>query len=91
MHTSIELQNALGIPVLVSVPRIMLESDRVARSRRVFREALAAAAVVLFVLIGGATTYYFVNIAGLSNQDAEAAAEGSNAMKTDRKSAVPIG
>jgi len=91
MHTSMELQNALGIPVLVSVPRIMLESDRVARSRRVFREALAAAAVVLFVLIGGATTYYFVNIAGLSNEDAEAAAEGSNAMKTDRKSAAPIG
>jgi succinoglycan biosynthesis transport protein ExoP len=91
MHTSIELQNALGIPVLVSVPRIMLESDRVARSRRVFREALAAAAVVLFVLIGGATTYYFVNIAGLSDQDAEAAAESSNAMKTDRKSAAPIG
>ncbi len=30
-HTSSELQTALGIPVLASVPRIMLESDRVAR------------------------------------------------------------
>lgn len=64
VHTSSELQQSLGIPVLVSVPRIMLESDRAARSRRILRETLAAVAVVFFVVIGGVTTYYFVNIAG---------------------------
>jgi len=61
MHTMNELQSGLGIPVLISVPRIMLESDRVARSRRIFREALAAVGVVAFVLVGGIATYYFVN------------------------------
>ncbi|MCR9098153.1 MAG: Wzz/FepE/Etk N-terminal domain-containing protein [bacterium] len=66
VHTTSELQQSLGIPVLVSVPRIMLESDRAARSRRILRETLAAIAVVLFVLIGGGVTYYFVNMAGKS-------------------------
>jgi len=61
LHTSSELQGALGIPVLASVPMIMLESDRVARSQRIWRESLAAAGLVFFVLIGGAATYVFVN------------------------------
>ena len=61
LHTTNELQSALGIPVLISVPRIMLESDRVARSQRILRETLAAVGVVVFVLAGGMTTYYFVN------------------------------
>ncbi len=64
MHTASELQNSLGIPVLVSVPRIMLESDRVARSRRILRESLAAVAVVIFVLVGGIATYVAVNGGG---------------------------
>jgi polysaccharide biosynthesis transport protein len=61
LHTTNELQAALGIPVLASVPQIMLESDRVARSRRIWRESLAAVGVVFVVLIGGAATYVFVN------------------------------
>jgi len=61
MHTTSDLQSALGIPVLASVPRIMLESDRVARSQRILRESFAAIAVIDFVLAGGVATYYFVN------------------------------
>jgi polysaccharide chain length determinant protein (PEP-CTERM system associated) len=61
LHTTNELQSALGIPVLASVPRIMLESDRVVRSQRILRETLAAVGVVVFVLAGGIATYYFVN------------------------------
>jgi len=61
LHTTSELQSALGIPVLASVPRIMLESDRVARSQRILRETLAAVGVVVFVLAGGIATYYLVN------------------------------
>jgi polysaccharide chain length determinant protein (PEP-CTERM system associated) len=61
LHTTNELQSALGISVLASVPRIMLEPDRVARSQRILRETLAAVGVVVFVLAGGAATYYFVN------------------------------
>jgi polysaccharide chain length determinant protein (PEP-CTERM system associated) len=69
LHTTSELQGSLGIPVLVSVPRIMLESDRVARSRRILRETIAAVGVVLFVLAGGVVTYYVVN------HDADATSE----------------
>jgi polysaccharide chain length determinant protein (PEP-CTERM system associated) len=64
LHTSSDLQSAIGIPVLVSVPRIMLESDRAERSRRILRESLAAAGVVFFCLAGGILTYLFVNGGG---------------------------
>jgi succinoglycan biosynthesis transport protein ExoP len=61
LHTSGSLQSALGIPVLISVPKIMLEPDRMARSRRVLRESLIAVGIVVFVLVGGVATYFFVN------------------------------
>jgi hypothetical protein len=75
VHTTNELQAALGIPVLISVPRIMLESDRAARSRRILRESFAAVGVVFFVLIGGIATYYFVNIDLDDGQSEEAIEE----------------
>ena len=71
MHTTGEVQTALGIPVLVSVPRIMLESDRAARSRRILRETIVAFAVVIFVLVGGIATYWFVNVASVSSTEEE--------------------
>ena len=77
LHTSNELQTALGIPVLISVPNIMLESDRAIRSRRILRESLAAAFVVVFVLVGGVTTYYVVNVRGGGGSDATRAVEES--------------
>lgn len=83
IHTSSDLQAAVGIPVLVSVPTIMLESDRVERSRRMIRELGAAAAVVVICLVGGFLTYRFVNgSGGASEADAErespAAVEGAH-------------
>jgi len=77
LHTSNELQAALGIPVLISVPNIMLESDRAIRSRRILRESLAAAFVVVFVLVGGVTTYYVVNVRGGGDSEATQAIEES--------------
>jgi len=85
VHPSDELQQGLGIPVLVSVPRIMLESDRAARSRRILRESLAAVAVVLFVLIGGGVTYYYVNMSGQSRP------EDANAEFTTEEARLPLG
>lgn len=80
IHTSNELQTALGIPVLVSVPRIMLESDRAARTRRIWREGLAAAGVVLFCLVGGGVTYLLVNGgAGDASQTEQRAPAGPEA------------
>ena len=77
LHTSNELQNALGIPVLVSVPRIMLESDRIQRSRRILRESLAAVGVVVVVLVSGIATYYLVN--GSRDVKAEQKVKGDEA------------
>lgn len=71
LHTTSELQAALGIPVLVSVPKIMLEADRAARSRRIFREVLAATGVVVFCLAGGALTYWLVNVRGTEAIESE--------------------
>ena len=85
VHTSDELQQGLGIPVLVSVPRIMLESDRAARSRRILRETLAAVAVVLFVLIGGGVTYYYVNMSGQSRP------ENAGVESTTEEARLPLG
>ena len=78
VHSSNDLQSAFGIPVLVSVPKIMLESDRADRSRRIMREFLAAAGVVVFCLVGGILTYYLVNVAG-SGQAVEEQVDGSEA------------
>ncbi|MBY0398652.1 hypothetical protein K2X89_00015 [Myxococcota bacterium] len=64
LHTSNELQTAMGIPVLASVPEIILESDRVDRARRFRREIAAVLGVVSFVLLGGLGTYYLVNVRG---------------------------
>lgn len=82
VHTSSELQTALGIPVLASVPRIMLEADRVARARRVRREIAAAAAVVTFVLVGGFATYLFVNGFGGGRSAADEAAESDEGVES---------
>jgi polysaccharide biosynthesis transport protein len=80
VHTSSELQTALGIPVLASVPQIMLESDRVARSQRIWRESLAAAGVVFFVVLGGAVTYVLVNgFWAFGGSDSETATEAEEA------------
>jgi succinoglycan biosynthesis transport protein ExoP len=78
LHTSTELQTTMGIPVLASVPQIMLESDRVERTRRLWRESIAAVAVVVFVLIGGGATYFVVNIWGLGRSAPPPAAESES-------------
>ncbi|MGH0034418.1 MAG: GumC family protein [Myxococcota bacterium] len=61
VHGARELQGALGVPVLASIPSILLESDRAARTRRRFQLALAAATFTVFCLVGGAATYMWVN------------------------------
>ncbi len=61
VHDSRTLQGATNVPVLASIPAIMLQADFDARRRRFIREALAAAMVAVFCLIGGAVTYIYVN------------------------------
>lgn len=76
VHNSNDLQVALGIPVLAAVPRIVLESDRIARARRIRRELTSAAAVVSFVLVSGLGAYWFVNVHGSNAGGPEQGGEG---------------
>jgi hypothetical protein len=83
IHTSAALQAALGIPVLVAVPKIMLEPDRLARSRRILRESLAAVGVVVFVLLSGVATYYLVN--GVRTQPTQIETEEARGNATEAR------
>ena len=56
-----DVQSAFSIPVLASIPEIVLESDRAAMRRKLVRNTLAATSIVLFCLVGGAATYVYVN------------------------------
>ena len=61
VHTARQLQATLRLPVLAAIPRIWLESDRAAQRRGRVRAALAATAVGVFGLVGGAVNYAWVN------------------------------
>jgi polysaccharide chain length determinant protein (PEP-CTERM system associated) len=64
-HEPRRLQETLRIPVLASIPGILLDAERRARRRQRFREAVAAAAVSSVVLLGAGVGYLFVNKPGL--------------------------
>jgi uncharacterized protein involved in exopolysaccharide biosynthesis len=61
LHGARDLQAATGIPVLAEIPKILLESDRAERARRIMRETVVTVAVVLTFLVGGVATYLYVN------------------------------
>jgi succinoglycan biosynthesis transport protein ExoP len=61
VHTVRQLQNAIRLPVLASIPQIILESDRLALRRQRIRTGLATMAMVVFALIGGVASYVWVN------------------------------
>lgn len=60
-HVPRDLQTEVGIPVLVSIPEISLESDLLAARRKMVRTLAVASLVTLFTLTGGAATYMYVN------------------------------
>ncbi len=55
------LQERLGIPVLASVPNVLLASDRAVARRRRFRAALAASMVTGVVLVAAVAGNWYVN------------------------------
>ncbi len=61
LHQTRDLQQLASLPVLAAIPSIILEPDRVKRTRRAIRQGIAAAAVTIFFLVGGAVTYVIVN------------------------------
>jgi hypothetical protein len=61
LHNARQLQMAVAIPVLASIPKILLEADLAALRRSRIRTSMGAAAVVCFALVGGAANYLWVN------------------------------
>jgi hypothetical protein len=61
VHDSRSLQAATSVPVLASIPAIMLEPDFAARRRQRAREILVAGGIVALFLLGGAVSYVYVN------------------------------
>jgi len=84
VHDARQIQGLLNLPVLASIPQIWLESDRIDRRRTLVRQALASAALVMFVLVGGAANYSWVNgmpgfVDDLLSEDEEAPSSDSDA------------
>jgi succinoglycan biosynthesis transport protein ExoP len=78
VHTVRQLQNVIQLPVLASIPQIMLESDRRALRHQRIRTGLAAMAMVLFALVGGVASYVWVN-GGHGSGDGESVEETEEA------------
>lgn len=60
-HDARSLQQTLQLPVLVAIPQIWLESDRIAERRKRMRTIAATIALVLFALVGGLANHLWVN------------------------------
>jgi polysaccharide chain length determinant protein (PEP-CTERM system associated) len=61
VHDSRSLQAATSVPVLASIPAIMLEPDFAARRRRLIREVLVAGCIAVVCIMAGALSYVYVN------------------------------
>ena len=61
VHDSRSLQAATSVPVLASIPAIMLEPDFAARRRRLVREVLVAGCIAVVCIMAGALSYVYVN------------------------------
>jgi len=60
-HDASGLQGSVDLPVLASIPEILLESDLADRRRKFVRQLVVSTAVVVFCLVGGFGTYLVVN------------------------------
>jgi hypothetical protein len=61
IHNARQLQASFNLPVLVAIPQIWLESDRMRQRRSRIRTAFATLGLIVFALVGGAANYVWVN------------------------------
>jgi len=90
VHSVRQLQAGLNIPVLASIPRIWLESDRLRERRKRIRTVAVALTLVAVALVGGAANYWWVNGSGPSFETAaeQGAQEAAGGQPT---AAAPAG
>lgn len=89
-HAARPLQSSLRIPVLASIPAILLEADRAARRRRSVREAVTATAVAATMLVLSAAGYVYVNMPGLWRSEPSAVSETPAATPPAASSATGL-
>jgi len=82
LHGAQQLQNEMGIPVLATIPAILLAPDIAARRRRWVRGIAAAAGIAMFMIAGGVVSYFVVN--GMSGGAAEEEESESAIKERDR-------
>jgi len=70
-HDARSLQVRFQLPVLVAIPQIWLESDRIAQRRKRMRAGLMTAGLALFFLVTGSANYVWVNGLPFAFEDAE--------------------
>ncbi|MEB2345972.1 MAG: hypothetical protein OZ948_14680 [Deltaproteobacteria bacterium] len=75
IHDARGLQERLRIPVLASVPAILLGAERMAQRRKQIREAIAAAVVAGAVMAASVVGYLYVNRSRLFGGEERPAAE----------------
>jgi polysaccharide chain length determinant protein (PEP-CTERM system associated) len=81
-HEPRALQAALRLPVLASIPAILLDPDRARIRRRNIREAFAAVAITGFMLTSALAGYLVVNKPNLFRGEAEQTAPAPPANTT---------
>jgi succinoglycan biosynthesis transport protein ExoP len=74
-HGARQMQGALRIPVLAAIPRIVLESDRIAARRRFMRHAVVVAGVV-GVVLGSSLVGYWWNATSAAGPTRPAVTQG---------------
>lgn len=79
IHDARQLQASFNLPVLVAIPEIWLESDRMRQRRSRIKQAFAAVVLVAFALVGGAANYMWVNGGGWGGAEQTAPARGAAA------------
>lgn len=71
VHGARELQSASQVPVLASIPRVLLAQDRARMRRRQLLAGGLAAGVAVAVLLGAGAGYWVVNLRGRAAPQAE--------------------
>ncbi len=85
-HDARTIQERLKIPVLASIPSILLESDIVAMRRQRLRIGIAAAGVALFAVVVSAIAYVSVNRIDLLSSEKKTATAAAASKEVPRSS-----
>ena len=88
IHDARRLQAYANMPVLISVPSILLEPDRRRRKRHLIIELALALVISLFFLTGGLLSYVYVN--GVTEQPVDDLPTPDSAVNASQSPGEPV-